>query len=269
MGFNHDIYKTKYWIDHEFKFAGHYGKKGEKRQKKQKPTPEQMELYNRINKAKRIRWTIGLNFQPHDYWITLTYEKNQRKDIGQVKKDVSCFFGKLRYEYKKRGAVLLWMEVVEIGKKGGLHVHIIINRIPDTDLLVSKFWQHGHPYFELLYEEGQYEQLSSYMAKLPPEEDEKHSEKSREERMTKITKENYYYSSSRNLIRPEPSEHHEYSRRTMESLIKKGPEPTPGYYIVWDSVRIGVNKITGWSYMYYTECPLNGRKQEGQGHRRI
>ena len=130
----------------------------------------------------------------------------------------------------------------------------------------SEFWQHGHPYFKPLYEEGQYEQLASYMAKLPPEEDEKHPEKSRAERMEEITKENYWFSSSRNLIRPEPAEHHHYFRRTLERTIRNGPEPTPGYYIDKSSIKTGVNKVTGFSYLYYMEYPLQNKPQ---GHRRI
>lgn len=266
MGYWHDIFIIRGVREHEYKFAGNYGKKGEKRQKKEKPTPEQMELYNRINKAKKIRRTIALNFKEMDYWISLTYEKNTQKDIQQVKSDVKKLVDKLRHEYKKRGAVLLWMEIVEIGKRGGLHAHIVLNRIADTDMMVAKYWEHGHPYFKPLYEEGQYEELASYMAKLPPEEDEKHPEKSRQERMEKITKENYYFSSSRNLIRPEPAEHHRYFRRTVERIIRNGPKPEPGYYIDKSSIKTGVNKVTGLSYLYYMEYPL---QQEPQGHRRI
>ena len=262
MAYWHDIFEIKDTREHEYKFAGHCGKKGETRQPKEKPVPEQMELQNRLNKAKRIRRTIGLNYEPNDHWISLTYEKGIRKDMQEVKDDFKKFADKMRYEYKKRGAVFKWMRTIEIGKKGGLHVHTVVNRIPDTDILLSECWPHGHPYIKPLYKEGEYEQLASYMAKVPEVEDPKHPEKSREERMEKITKENYSYSTSKNLIRPEPIEHRRYYRWTLERTIRDGPKPTPGYYIDKDSIRIGVNRFTGMSYMYYTEHLIKRKRRE-------
>lgn len=262
MAFYMEIYRIGSWNEYEYKFAGNFGKKGEKRRKKEKPTPEQMKLYNRIQKAKRIRRTIGLNFKPSDYWITLTYKNGKGMAMEQVKKDVKNFRGRMKRAYKKRKTELKWILVIEIGKKGGLHIHMLLNRIRDTDLLVAAHWTYGHAYFKPLYEEGQYEQLASYMAKLPPEEDRAHPDKKREERMDELTNENYFYSTSRNLARPEPDVHRGYSRRTMERIIKEGPKPSPGYYIDKDSIRTGVNKITGWSYLYYTELPLKTRRRE-------
>ena len=262
MPFYQDTYRIGSWIEQEYKFAGNYGKKGEKRQKKTKPTPEQMKLYNRISKAKKIRRTIGLNFGPSDYWVTLTYKKGERKDMAGVKHDVKKFKDRLRRPYKKAGAELKWMQVIEIGKRGGIHIHMVLNRIEGTDLLVAKNWKHGHPYFKPLYEEGQYEQLSHYMAKLPPEEDAAHPDRKWEERLEELADDKYSYSTSRNLVRPEPDERKVYTRRTMERAIKEGPKPTPGHYIDKDSIRIGVNQITGWSYMYYTELPVSTGRRE-------
>lgn len=260
MGYWHDIYIIRNKIEHEYKFVGHYGKKGEKKAPRKKPTPEQMELYNRINKAKKIRRTTDLNFEPRDYWVMLPDKKG--KTMPEAKQDFKELADKLRYEYKKRGYVLKWMRVIEIGKKGGLHIHLIVNRIADTDILISENWKHGHPYFKHLYEEGDYEQLASYMAKLPEEEDGKEPEKSREERMAKLTKENYSYSTSRNLVRPEPAEHHRYLRRTLERAIRDGPKPTPGYEVDKSSIRTGVNKFTGMSYLYYTERLIKEKRRE-------
>lgn len=262
MGYWHDIYIIRNKMEHEYKFVGHYGKKGEKKAPREKPTPEQMKLYNRINKAKKIRRTIDLNFTPDDYWITLTYKKGTRKAISEVKSDLKKLMDKLRDEYRKRDCISRWMRVIEVGKKGGLHVHIIINRIPDTDILITANWGYGHVYFEHLYEEGDYEQLASYMAKLPEEEDGGHPEKSREERMVELTKENYSYSTSKNLIRPEPAEHHRYKCWTLERTIRDGPEPTPGYEIDKSSIRTGVNKFTGMSYLYYTEHLIKRKRRE-------
>lgn len=264
MAYWHDIFKIKDILEHEYKFAGHCGKKGEKRQAKEKPTPERMELQNRLNKAKKIRRTIALNFEPNDHWITLTYAKGTHKNMDEIKEDYGKFADKMRYEYKKRGAVFKWQRIIEIGKKGGLHLHFITNRISDTDILTAKCWPHGHPYIVPVYKDGDYdyEQLASYMAKVPELEDPKHPEKSREERMVKITKENYDYSTSRNLIRPEPIEHKHYYRWTLERIIRDGPKPKEGYEIDKRSIRNGVNPVTGMSYLYYTEHLIKRKRRE-------
>ena len=74
----------------------------------------------------------------------------------------------------------------------------------------------------------------------------------------KLTKEEYSYSTSRNLIRPKP-ERKRYRRWTMRKLLLYGPKPTPGYYIVPESIRSGTNRYTGYSYMRYTEEKLDRR----------
>lgn len=255
MGFYHEVYRIGGWIEHEYKYAGNFGKKGEKRQKRAKTTPEQMRLYNRMNKAKKLRRTIGLNFKYGDYWLTLTYKNGKGKQMDEVKHDVEKFRKRIKWAYGKKNCAFKWMQVIEIGKRGGIHIHMVLNRIEGTDILVAKHLVHGHPYFKTLYEEGQYRKLADYMSKLPPEEK---SGKGLEA----ITGENYSFSTSRNLKRPKPDEQKRYTRRTMERAVKEGPKPTPGYYIDKDSIRIGVNKVTGWSYMYYTELPLGGRGRE-------
>ena len=68
------------------------------------------------------------------------------------------------------------------------------------------------------------------------------------------------YSSSRNLVRPEPVKK-EYSRRTVRKILRDGPKPHEGFYIDKDSVVIGVT-YTGYSSIHYTETRIK-RKQKG------
>lgn len=55
-------------IEYEFKFAGKYGAKGEKRMPKKKATPEQIKLQNQLNREIRVRRLIKANFFPEDLW---------------------------------------------------------------------------------------------------------------------------------------------------------------------------------------------------------
>ncbi len=248
---------TKYTWDflnsseYEYKYAGNYGAKGEKRQERKKATPEQIKKQNQLNKEKWVRRLIKANFLPDDLWTTLKYPKGTKKQLKEVKKDLKAFLDKMRKSYKKRGDPFKFIYRVEIGKRGGIHIHILINRSdhkPDTDLMVQDLWEHGRVNFQSIYEYGGYQKLANYIAKKPGEEEEKQLKLFDEKERKELTS----YSSSRNLIRPEP-EKKVYNKWTMRKLIEEGPKPTPGYYIDPESIHCGVNRYTGMSYFQYTE----------------
>lgn len=252
-----------YWLDtfrffnsteYEFKFAGKYGAKGEKRQPKKKATPEQIEKQNQWNREVKVRRLIKANFFPEDLWITLKYPKGMRKTACEVKKDLRNFFDRLRYRYKKRGDPLKFISRMEVGKRGGIHIHVLINRIhgEDTDILVQDAWVHGRVNFSSIYEEGGYGKLASYIVKQPDGEAEKQLSFLPED----DRKEFIRFSSSRNLVRPEP-ERKTYRKWTLKRLLEEGIKPSPGYYVDKESIHCGVNKYTGMSYLHYTECRIN------------
>lgn len=238
--------------EYEYYFKGKYGAKGEKRAPKQKRTPEQIARQNQINKENRVRRTIQDNFYPNDYWITLNYPKGTRKPYKDVKADFDAFIKRLRKEYRTRGEPLKFMYRIEIGTRGGIHIHIIINRIWGADLLVQKCWT-GRCHFTHLYEDGGFRQLAAYLTKPLSEDCKRYKQlgfiTDKDERaMSK-------YGSSRNLTRPAP-EKKTYSRRTVRKLITEGPKPSPGYVIDKNSIHIGINPYTGYTYMHYSEVRI-------------
>lgn len=250
-----DIWRFANSIEYEYKFTGRYGAKGEKREKRKKVTPEQIKKQNQTNREKKTRRLIKRNFFPEDLWITLKYPKGKRKPLGEIKEDFKKFLAKMRVAYKKRGESFKFIYRMEIGKKGGIHIHILINRSrgkPDTDILVQELWTHGQAYYTTIYEFGGYQKLANYIVKRPDEEVEKQLSLFDE----KEQKEFIRYNTSRNLIRPEP-ERKIYRRRIMKKLIEEGPEPTPGFYIDKNSIYCGKNPFTGLSYYQYTECRIN------------
>lgn len=242
--------------EYEYTFAGHYGMKGEKRAKKKKATPEQMARQNQINKENMIRRLIKYNFYPNDLWICLKYPKGTRKDMNEFTKDFQKFIRKTRIDYSKRGESFKYIYRLEIGKQGGLHIHLLVNRIWGTDLLIQKNWIGGLCDFTPLYEKGGYSALAAYIAKPIPYEDETFKQMSFiEEYSNKEIKQLSKYGTSRNLTRPEP-EVKTYKRRTVRELIENGPVARPGYFIDKDSIRIGINQYTGYSYIHYTEMKI-------------
>lgn len=257
MGYRADIYYFVNSIEHEYKFAGNYGAKGEKRAPRKKATPEQVKYQNQVNRINRMRRLIKANFLPGDTWLCLKYPAGTRKSTKDVKKDVIKFTDGMRRDYKKRGGEeFKWIRRIEIGRRGGIHVHMILNTIYGIELLIMKNWPYLYN-MTTLREDGDYRQLASYIVKPVPEECEQLSFIDMED-----IEQTAAYSTSRNLVRPEP-EKKEYVHRTMKKLIQNGPVAREGFYIDKNSIRIGINQYTGYSYMHYTEVRIN------QVHREI
>lgn len=260
MAYRHDTYKykNKKIIEHEFKYAGRYGAKGEKRAQRKKATPEQMKKQNQYNREKLVLRKMRNNFKRGDLWITLKLKKGERASAQEILKIREKFLRQLRGVYKKRGRALKYMCRIEIGERGGIHIHILVNRIkgtPGTAEVISQIWGRltgGHVNYTPVYEEGHFKDLADYLVKKPKEEITGQLTLFGTEEERKIFSE---YTCSKNLELPE-KETHDYKHWTLRKLIENGPEPKPGYYIDRDSIRHGVNPYTGMSYYYYTEIRL-------------
>lgn len=259
--YGHDRWIFYDSIEHELKCAGNYGAKGEKRAERKKPTPELVAKQNQLNREKYIRRVIKANFRPYDVWACLKYPKGTRKTAREVKKDVKRFMDKLRKRYRKAGQPLKWIRRIEIGPQGGVHVHILVNRLRgevETDILIQELWQQGRVNYESLYASGGYEKLAAYIVKQPDEQSVRQLSLLPAEEQEEYRR----YSSSRNLVRPQPVRKL-YTHWTMRRILQDGPKPTKGFYIDQDSVVTGVNAFTGMTYLYYTEYRIRDGKGAG------
>ena len=255
-----DVYDFGDSIESEYKFPGRYGAKGEKRAKRRKATPEQVKRQNQWKRETKVRRLIKANFRPGDLWETLKYPKGTRKPFADVVDDMTEFLKQMRAEYRKRGYPFKWINRIEIGGRGGIHMHIILNRLPGepaTDLVIQRIWEgiaQGRVNHQNLYAAGGYKDLAKYLTKQPDEEQEKQLSFYGPQEREKMIR----YSSSRNLIRPQPRKKKSHWR-TMRRMIKDGIEPREGYYIDPESVYYGVNPFNGTTYLKYTECRLGTR----------
>lgn len=231
--------------EYEYKYYGNYGAKGEKRLPKKKITPEQIQRQNHTNKVKKIRRKLKNNFYEGDYWITFTYKKDTAKTIEEVMEDLKKMMEKLRRKYSKAAVPMKWIRRIEIGSKGGIHAHMVLNRIEGLDITLQKLWTHGHVNIEIL--DGNYDNLAEYIAKEPTDQQKKLM-RSMDIPESKLIR----YSCSRNLIEPLP-EREEKSHRTMKSIFNSDLEPHKGFYIDKDSIIKGINYVTGMSYLQYEE----------------
>lgn len=214
------------YIEIEIYQDGRYGAPGKKREPKKRPTPEQIQRQNQKNKEIRIRRYLRANFKKNDYWITGTYKKENRPaSMEEAKKHLEKYRRKLRDKYRRAGAEFKYICCIEIGSRGGVHFHMVTNRIEGGDALLSECWTHGHIHLTLLYEEGGFQELAEYIGK-PGEEK--------------------FYTHSRNLVFPKLR-----IRKIRNREWKRQPRAYKRYYVDKESVVVGYNPVTGKQYMHY------------------
>lgn len=219
---------------------GRYGAPGMPRMKKKKLTPEQVAKQNRINKENRIRRLIKANMKDGDYWITLTYKKEERPpSMEEAGRDITKLFEKLRRCFKIRGEPMKWFLHTEVGSKGAMHHHILIRRITGLDLLLRKYWKYGGVHIDIASKQG-FGKIASYLAKEPDE-----NNKIKESK----------YRRSRNLAEPK------VKQKIMSSRTwRKEPRPPEGYYLDRETYYEGINRFTGFPYRHYTFIKLERRQ---------
>lgn len=266
MAHRKDVYIYGPYREYEFKCAGRCGAKGEKRAPRKAATPEQIKKQNQWQKEKIVLRKLRYNFEPGDLWVTLKFPKGTRMKCKELCAIWEKFYEKLRYQYRKRKNILKFIYRMEIGKRGGVHIHLVVNRLKEsgTTEVITKIWnQFGKRInYTPMYEEGHFKELASYITK-PVEADAVNKQLSlfgEEEEIEVFSR----YGCSRNLKLPEP-EIHIYERRTIRDLVENGPTATPGYYIDRDSIRTGINPENGMTYYYYVEIMLGMQTEERWG----
>lgn len=277
MAYRKKVYRFKDSNEYEYIYAGKYGAKGEKRAKKKQLTKEQIKKQNQKNKEIRTRRLIKANFVQGDLWCCLKYPRGCRLPLEDVRKDLKKFINMVRKCYRDKGKEFKYVYRMEIGERGGIHVHILVNRIwnAQTDLILLKAWEEvlsrrkvkpvkansGLVDFKSIYETGGYQRLAEYIVEQPKEDSEEYKQLSmfapvQQKQLLSI-------SSSRNLIRPEPQikdVHH----WTVRRMLEEGPKVSKGYYVDKESIVCGINPYTGMSYYKYTEVRIRGKTERGQ-----
>ncbi len=284
MAYKDYIYRLGNSNEHEIRFKGLTGAKGEKRTPKKKRTSEEIARINQINKEVRVRRLLKLNFQENDMWCCFKYPSGTRLSVEEIMNDRKYFMDRLRIEYAKAGETFKWISRLEVGEHGGLHFHMVMNRIwnVQTDVIISKCWKRtlersfkrrkvlgktdGLADYKTMYEAGGFDGLAKYICKKPEKDTEEYHQLSlfKEPDRRKLTQ----VSTSRNLVRPVP-EIKEYKVRTVKKIIEEGPKPTKGYYIDWDSIVKGVNPFTGLSYIKYSEIKLEINEERPRDKRGV
>lgn len=240
-GYIRDTWDCGETLEIEEKHTGRYGAAGQKREQRKEPTPEDIMRQNQWKRVRDLRRLIKWNFTNGDSWITLTYRKDERPSWGEMIKHMRKFIRQLQAEYRKHGWALKYIWRPQVGRRGALHIHILINAMSTskirTEEIVRKLWPYGVPNGKVVYDLKNGD-LANYIA-TPLQEWEPEEAKN--------------YHPSRNLIRKEPVR--ETIRR--RSLIDKDGrfreiKPKKGYYVDPNSIDQDINPVTGYAYRRYT-----------------
>ena len=236
------MYNIKIWdlgdtMEIQKYHRGNYGAPGQKRQPKSRDTPEDVKKVNERQKVRKVWRLIMVNFRPGDWHLILRYK--EKPDPEEAKENLRRFLSGMRKECKKKGIPFKYIAITEIGKRGGVHHHLVIQNLNGVQDMVRRCWGSGSTFWADLYEsEDGFEKLADYLVK-------------------KETKENVpgcSYSTSRNLIIPKPRIERRHARNWNPI-----PKPKKGWYIVKDSLVNGINPITGAPYQRYVMKRIRGR----------
>lgn len=222
--------------------SGRYGAPGQERVKRKKPTPEQMKAVNQKNKEKKCRRKMRRWFRKDDMWVTLTYAPDCRPaDMAAAKRHFSRFLKNVRGKYQRRGYVLRWIRNIERGTRGAWHIHLLITRIPDTDLIIADAWPHGTVDMTPCHKKGDFRKLAAYLTKTP----------GTEPRLKEAS-----HDASRNmpLRKPETAQLNRWKEWDKVRIPK-------GFCLDKDSYHEGINPVTGFPYREYTLLRLKEKEE--------
>lgn len=244
-------------IEIERYFTSRYKKQGIKRGDKVKPTTEQQKKINKRQAERKLRIALNANYGYGDYHLVLDYirKKGQPdRTREQMKDDIRVFLRECRKEYKKAGMELRYIHVMEIGKKGARHHHLIVNKI-DTKVLQRCWYKayEGHNRVKVfpLDDSGNYAELAAYLIKYTDEHRKPEDGALQGKR----------WNCSKNLKRPEP----EVRIITGRQWFRAEPKEIKGYYVDKKSISRGMHSPEYYGYGYFRYTLVRAAEAEGEG----
>lgn len=231
-------------------YSSRFGKKGIKRGKKRSLTREEQKEVNKRAAEKKLRRIINENFEEGDTHLVLDYKRDRRPaGRGQMRKDADDFLREMRNLYKRHEIELKYVHVMEIGKKGALHHHLVINTPEEiSQREIVRCWKgRGRTHHNPLDDSGQYAKLASYLIK-------------QSDGMLKDPDalQGKRWNSSRNLRKPEVLRKEPIKDKGWYNRIARLPKKLEkSYYLDGDSVQEGIHEKTGYTFFTYTFVRIN------------
>lgn len=236
MPYRHEICLAGKTKQHTYYYAPRADTKEGSRRKKENRTPEAQKKVNRRQAEKKLTWILNENFDGTSLYITWSYDKSRRPDNKEaLREDIDRLLNKIRKIYKKEGDTAKYVWVAEVGERGAVHIHMVLNHLDTAKLKTC--WDKGYITVKPLDDSGQYRKLASYFIK--------YNDKT-EKTYGKIS--GRHYNSSKNLKIPIPEKTTVRSRNAYSHTI----EIPRGWYIDKESIAEAWHEVTGYMYFTYT-----------------
>lgn len=208
--------------------------KGEKRISTGDETSEAQKKINQRRAGINLRRLMNNNFKDGDFLIRLDFHEVHPGTSEEMQTYTSNFIRRLKREYQKTGTDLKYIYVKELGKRGGRHIHLLVNQnSPD---LIRKCWSYGGIHIDPLISNGQYRKIAEYFIKYAAK---------TEETEGRLIGKRWY--ASRNLVPPKVRK-----RVITSNTFRNKVRILKGYYLDTDTERYGVSETTGYEYFSYT-----------------
>lgn len=197
-----------------------------------------------------MRRLINENFQEGDTHLVLDYRKERRPaERVQMREDADDFLREMRKLYKRHGITFKYIHVMEIGKKGALHHHLVINTPEEiSQQAIVRCWKgRGRTHHNPLDDTGQYAKLASYLIK-----------QSDGMLRSPDALQGKRWNSSRNLRKPKVLRKEPVKDKGWYNRIARLPKKLEqSYYLDGDSVQEGIHEKTGYTFFAYTFVKIN------------
>lgn len=242
------MYVNKVQIAGDYVLVSNYTHRGfgaphRKRRPKTRESTKAMSDYNRKKRAEKLQLLMILNFDC-GYHITLDYPKDQRPETyEEAEKNLKRFLYAMSRKVRQIKP-FKYIAITERGKvREALHHHMVIEGDPFLLREITRLWG-NHIKISQMYEEGAYEDLAEYFAKIETKEE--------------ATKGRSKYHRSRNLKKPTERS------RIVAGKLKDDPVVPKGYDLMEDTVRGGFNEYVGIRYQKYMikKQPLKTKKPD-------
>ena len=216
--------------------------KNVKRMPRMNPTPENMKKVNERHAFKKLRRILNSNFDGDSYHVVATYRPECRPEsVEKAKKDMAKFWRQL----KKFDKNVKYVAVAEHTQKGTIHFHMVI-RVAASVKEIQSCWPHGFLNFRPLEENGDYEKLAWYLLK--------ESKQTYNDINLRVFGKRWC--ESKNLLHPEPK-----IEKIKADSWREDPSCPKDYFVLSDSVEIGISEVTGWPYQHY-RCQKLGKEPD-------
>ena len=210
----------------------------EARKPKENPSPLSKVRANYRDAVRKLTALMNENCRDNDWHLVFTYSAENRPSdpIAARREFLKNIIPKIRRAYQDAGQELsYYFYAVEVGKRGGIHHHVVVPRI--LPKLFRELWTVGNVHYSPLYSGGEYSALAAYILKSHNPDDPVHYNPIPGRK----------WSMAKSVKRPKPPK----KKELKGSWERRDPYVPKGYILKPDTLYVGENPYTKHLYRAY------------------